>query len=375
MADNKFVEVDRNMKVETSIKEPDIRFYDVRKAPFRIYGLYCPQTEPQFKRMPDAVAEATSAGVKRLNRQTAGGRVRFATDSDYIAIRCTMPYVTQNAKFPLTGTSAFDLYEDTEGGVRYRGCYIPPVDMKAGYESVLYVGDWDGLRRTAPDGSAKMRCFTINFPNYNAVDELYIGLRESARLESGRRYSVEKPVVYYGSSITQGGCCSHAGNCYENIIARHTDWNYINLGFSGNGRAEDAIVEYMAGLEMLAFVSDYDHNAPRVDYLRNTHQKMYCKIREKQPDIPYIMISRPDFDKSYDDSVARRDVVIDTYRYARAAGDKNVYYIDGQGLFRGPDEELCTVEGTHPTDLGFMKMAEAIERVLRRSLRHGFIND
>ena len=98
-------------------------------------------------------------------------------------------------------------------------------------------------------------------------------------------------------------------------------------------------------------------------------------VREKQPKIPYIMISLPDFDKSYNQSIARRDVVIDTYRYAREAGDRHVYYVDGQGIFRGPDEELCTVEGTHPNDMGFMKMAETIERVLRRSLRHGYLGN
>lgn len=375
MADTRFIEVDRNMVVETSIKEPDIRFYNVRHEPFEIYGLYRPQSEPEFKRMPDEVAEATSAGVKKLNRHTAGGRVRFATDSPYIAVKCTMPYVTRYSHFPLTGTSAFDIYEDTEGGSRYRGCFIPHIDSKDGYESVLWLGNWDGLRAADADGAPRLRYYTIDFPLYNPVTNLYIGLRDSARLGSGRRYAAELPVVYYGSSITQGGCCSHAGNSYEAIIARRTDWDYINLGFSGNGKAEDSIVEYMSGLPMLAFVSDYDHNAPNAEYLKNTHLRMYKAIREKQPKVPYIMISLPDFDKSYNQSIARRDVVIDTYRYAREAGDRHVYYIDGQGIFRGPDEELCTVEGTHPNDMGFMKMAETIERVLRRSLRHGYLGN
>ncbi len=375
MSDNRFVEVDRNMVVETSLGEPDIQFYDVRQAPFELYGLYRPQTEDVFKRLPDDVAAATSAGVRRLALHTAGGRVRFATDSDYIAIKCVMPYVTKYSHFPLTGTSAFDLYEDTEGGCRYRGCFIPPVTSTDGYESLLRIGSWDGLRKTETDGSPRMRYFTINFPSYNAVTSLYIGLRSDAHLEGGRHYINDRPVVYYGSSITQGGCASHAGNCYQNIIARRTGLDYINLGFSGNGRAEDSIVDYMAGLDMLAFVSDYDHNAPNVDHLRATHQRMYERIRAAHPDIPYIMLSRPDFDAKYDDSVARRSVVIDTYRHARSLGDRHVYYIDGQGIFRGPDEELCTVEGTHPTDVGFMKMADTIERILVRALRHGYFND
>jgi hypothetical protein len=79
------------------------------------------------------------------------------------------------------------------------------------------------------------------------------------------------------------------------------------------------------------------------------------------------MISRVDFDHSYNDSILRRDVIIDTYRYARANGDRNVYYIDGAGVFRGPYQEMCTTDGCHPTDLGFALMADAIGNELERA--------
>ena len=142
----------------------------------------------------------------------------------------------------------------------------------------------------------------------------------------------------------------------------------INLGFSGSGRAEDRIVDYMAGLSMSAFVSDYDHNAPNVAHLAATHCKMYQKIRAAHPEIPYIMISRVDFDCNYHENVARRDVILDTYRYARAQGDRNVYLIDGESVFRGRYIDMCTVDGVHPNDLGFALMADAVEATLRRAL-------
>jgi hypothetical protein len=125
----------------------------------------------------------------------------------------------------------------------------------------------------------------------------------------------------------------------------------------------------MASLKMLAFVSDYDHNAPDAKYLAETHCRLYKIIRASNPQIPYIMLSRPDYDVNVAESIERRDVIIDTYRYAREQGDKNVYYIDGEGIFRGPDEDLCTVDGSHPTDVGFLKMADAVERILVRALR------
>jgi lysophospholipase L1-like esterase len=118
---------------------------------------------------------------------------------------------------------------------------------------------------------------------------------------------------------------------------------------------------------MTAFVCDYDHNAPDAEHLEKTHYKMYEKIRAAHPDIPYIIISKPDFDSNYVTSIPRRNVIFDTYRRARDNGDLNVYYIDGAGIFRGPYEDSCTVDGTHPNDLGFALMADAIEAELKRA--------
>ena len=100
---------------------------------------------------------------------------------------------------------------------------------------------------------------------------------------------------------------------------------------------------------------------------QETHLKMYEAIRAKNPDIPYLMISRVDFDCSYNENILRRDVIYDTYRRARANGDRNVYFIDGAGVFRGPYQDLCTVDGCHPTDVGFALMGDAIGNELERA--------
>ena len=345
------------MAIQLTINEPDIRFYDVRQDPFDVYGLYNYRNEPDFKRMPDAVAETVNPGVKSLNYATAGGRVRFCTDSQYVAIRAIMPSIAHMSHVAMTGSSSFDLFiDDPESGISrfHRPFRIDP-KAKNGYESILKFS----TRRT--------RYFTINFPTYSNVRDLWIGLQQDATVGSGVKYRAIPPIVYYGSSITQGACASRPGNIYQNIICRRLNIDYINLGFSGNGKAEDTMVDYLAGLEMSAFVADYDHNAPNVAHLEATHCKMYEKIRAAHPDLPYIMISRVDFDCSYDENIHRRDVIMDTYRYARAKGDRNVYYIDGAGVFRGPYQDLCTTDGCHPTDIGFALMADAIGNELERA--------
>ena len=342
-------ELDKNFKVETKIGKSDIRFYNVRSAPFKIYGIFFEQD--RFRRLPEAVAKEVSEGVYGLHAHTAGGRVRFRTDSPYVAIHAKMPRVGRMPHFALCGSSGFDLYVED----RYITSFVPHVDMTDGYEGVK------------PLGAAKMREITINFPSYSNVSELYIGLQENAAVEEPAPYKREVPIVYYGSSITQGGCSSRPGSAYPNIVSREFDTDFINLGFSGNAKAETAMGAYIKDLPMSVFVYDYDHNAPTLSHLEQTHERMFLQIRQAQPDLPIVLMSRPKYTLSEDDR-ARLAVIRKTYENARACGDQNVYLIDGPTLMAIAGNE-GTVDGTHPTDLGFFSMAQALIPVLKEILK------
>ena len=354
--------IDSRVELETELEPKDIAFFDVRKPPFDVYGLYNYKTEPFFKRLPDDVGAATSEGVASHCRHTAGGRVRFSTDSQYVAIKCTWERTTRFSHMPLTGGATFDMYIDTDvtGVSNFAGLFIPPYTVSNGYEQVIYFPD------------RRKRFLTINFPTYNRVENLYIGVQEDATLEGGKKYRFDKPIVFYGSSITQGGCASHPGNHYQYILSRHIDFDFINLGFSGCGCGEDSIIDYMASLDMCAFFADYDHNAS-FDGLRNTHLKMYQKIREKHPDIPYIMMSRIDADcgDDYEGTVDRRRIILETLNYALDHGDRNAYFIDGESMFRGDYEDCTTVDSVHPNDYGFLRVAENVEGLFHRLINDG----
>ena len=128
------------------------------------------------------------------------------------------------------------------------------------------------------------------------------------------------------------------------------------------------MARYIAGLEMSAFIFDYDHNAPNVDHLRRTHEPFFRIVRQAQPQLPIVLVSKPDFDGYPDENRERRNVILQTYANAVAAGDRHVYFVDGETLFGRGDRDMCAVDGCHPTSLGFLRMADRLEPVLRRAL-------
>lgn len=345
-------QLDKNFQVVEAV-EDGMAFYDVDGEPFKVYGLL--RHEDYYCRMPAAVAAATSEGVAELNGNTAGGRVRFVTDSTEIAIRAEMHQICRVSHCTLTGTAGFDMYVDGGNGDYYAHTFVPPYGMTDGYS---------GSRNM---GTSRPRVITINFPLYSGVKRLLVGVKEGAMLAPAPAYRVEKPVVYYGSSITQGGCASRPGTCYEAIISRLLGCNYINLGFSGNARGEAAVAEHIAGLDMSAFVLDYDHNAPSVEHLAESHPRMFRTVREKHPDLPILMMSAPMASLS-GNWPARLAVIRRTFEEAKAAGDKNVYLLAGAEMISARNAETWSVDGIHPNDNGFTDMAHAVADVMKNIL-------
>ena len=337
----KIQEIDKNFKADLLKIREDIEWFDVREAPFDIYGLFDPKNTPYFCRMDPEVAKQVNEGVAFLYRHTSGGRIKFRTDSPYIAIHSEQP-LQYMPHMPFTGSSGYDLYSCNCGNYRYI-CTFRPEDVNA------TAFDWQR------DLNGELNDYVLNMPLYNDVNNIYIGLKKGCTLEHGSKYTFKKPIGYYGSSITQGGCASRPGNLYQGIISRRFDADYINFGFSGNGKGEPIMAEYIAKQDMCAFVLDYDHNAPSTQHLRDTHLPFYKTIRSAHPDIPIIIVSAPDYYHK-----ERVEVIRDTYRYALGQGDKNVSFLCGYDIIGDDCRDVCFVDGLHPNDLGFYRMAKAI---------------
>ncbi len=345
--------IDKNFIIETEINREGLCFIDVLDSRFSLHGVW--HDGERFVRLPSEVGERVNPGVNALRAHTAGGRVRFVTDSPYVAIKVYVPAPAIMMHMAYTGQAGIDIYKRVNGKEEYCASVIPnyKAEKIISYEKIIELGKGE-------------KELTLNMPLYQCVSRIFVGIADTATLRPAPAYRVDRPIVYYGSSITQGGCASRPGMSYQGVLSRMLDADYINLGFSGSARGEAAMAEYIGGLDMSAFVLDYDHNAPNVAHLENTHRAFYDIVRAKQKETPIVLVTRPG---PSSDRLDRFNVIRATYDYGRANGDENLYFIDGYELM-----QLCgnegTVDGCHPTDLGFFSMAQTMYPVLKKILEN-----
>ena len=351
-------EIDKNLAVETVANLP-VRFVSALEEPFAVYGLCDPHDGTPYHRIPQAVADATNEGVRWLNLHTSGGRVRFKTDSPYMAVKVKLSSVGFMPHMTLVGTAGLDVYLGVAGEYRYYASCM----TEGGNDAAIRMTENKGYTNMVWLPADGMKDVLLNLPLYGGVDELWIGLSPEAVVEAADPYRDLLPTIYYGSSITQGGCASRPGNNYPNILSRRFGVDFHNLGFSGSARGEQAISDYIASQPMSAFVYAYDHNAPTVEHLAATHEPMYSNIRASHPDIPVIFITRPGIRYNAEEQ-ARREVVRATYENAKARGER-VYFVDGEQIFAIFGGDGGSVDGCHPNDLGFACVAAALEPIFQ----------
>lgn len=341
--------IDKNFSASVPVFD-GMKTYDILKPPFSLYGLK--HDSEGFFRMDKSVADYVSPGVRGLNYNTSGGMLRFRTDSVRIILTATLPDVCLMNHMPLTGSSSFDIYCDGN----FCGVFRAPSTEE-------YKGTWSG-ELTLPEGEKDV---LIGFPLYNNVRSVFISLEESASAEEGGKFEDKLPIVFYGSSITQGGCASHPGNAYPNMISRYLNREILNLGFSGSCRAEDEMCEYISSLSMSLLVFDYDHNAPTAQYLEETHEKFFKQFRKHCPYTPVLMLSVADGYFGEKNIEKRKEIIKRTYENAKTVGDKNVYFLDGQKFYDDIGPENATVDCCHPNDLGFWAFYKNISKFIKEN--------
>ncbi len=357
---NRIEDIDQNF-ILRELRNKKFAFRKITERPFEIGGFAWFDRDKEFRRLPSELVSEKSPlndGAKELSWCSSGAMVRFRTNSRDIAVKAGLLNKSMLPYMPLSGRSGFDLYLKTGEGFKFHGnlrpSYENPDFVEAAFGQVI---------------GTEMRECVIYLPLYNGIKSMEIGLSPEAKLLAPLPFKYPNPILFYGSSITQGGCASRPGNAYTHFLTRWLDAGMINLGFAGSGRGEPAMAECISSLNLSAFVMDYDHNAPDLEHLSNTHEVFFKTIRKKQAELPIVLISKPDFNSdNMKINSKRRKVIRKTYSNAIKSGDRNVYFIDGETLFGKDNRDACTVDGCHPNDIGFLRMAENILPILKKAL-------
>jgi lysophospholipase L1-like esterase len=347
--------LDPNMTLKKADAD-GIIWLDPREGPFKLYGFEWIVEDNVYRRLPVHPDWEIREAVDQLANHTAGGQIRFRSDSKKILIRVELREKSGMNHMPATGQSGFDLYIKDGAVQRYVKTTRFPADTISYQVELLNTDD------------KQMRDLTLNFPLYNGVNSVLIGIKAQSRVRAPRPFSRKGKVVIYGTSITQGGCVARPGMAYSNILSRKLDVQFVNLGFSGNGRGEPALAHLINQISGTSFIIlDYEANAGETIF--NTLGPFVSILREKHPDTPILIMSKIRYanaragSQAYKAMMERRDFQKNLVDESRSAGDENIYFLDGSTVL-GDDYDECTVDGSHPTDLGSARIADALLSVL-----------
>lgn len=336
----------------------DARWHDVTQWGVEGRGWGDQERKRWFDRFPAKAEDSVRKEVWKLSRDTAGMVARFKTDAQEIYARYTVSKPQLGLPhMPATGVSGLDFYaRDERGKFRWVGVTKPAEQT---VEAVVVSGLANGMRE-----------YATYLPLFNGVDSLEIGVPAGATFE-GLPPRAEKPIVFYGTSITHGACASRPGMVHTAILGRRLDRPVLNLGFSGAGTMDAAVGSLLAEVEAAAYVIDCVPNMAADDITAKCGPLVRL-LRAARPNVPIVLVESrrhtnswilPTLDSRHDANHAALRAV---HEQLLEEGVKRLFYIEGDHLF-GDDSEGAT-DGSHASDLGFMRQADVFEPVLRAAL-------
>ena len=340
-----------------NFSEDDVDWYDVKE--FGVEGKGWSETKKYFDRLPAKAEGFVRDQVWNLSRDSAGMCFRFVSDSPNIYVRYELSRESLSmTHMAATGHSGVDLYAQDGMGIDRWVAVVRPGKQKM--DTTL-----------AKDLAPGSRRYTLYLPLRNGVESLEIGVvrGQSFTALSPRN---EKPIVFYGTSIMHGACASRPGMAFPSILGRRLRRPIINLGFAGNGRMEIEVGSLLVELNPCVFVIDCLPNMnestvseraiPLVKKIRETHEKTPILLVEDRS-----FTSTRFFPARKQRHQKNRIALKNAFKELQNLGIKNIFYLDGDNLL-GQDGEAAT-DGSHPSDLGMVRYADAYEPALRAILR------
>lgn len=314
-----------------------------------------------YNRLPHYAEGKVTNDVWGLSAHTSGFYVEFRTDARAIAAKWTLTggQVNSMSHFASTGVSGLDLYTKTANGKWHWVGVGKPTSYPENEATLI-----DNM----PEGEHE---FMLYLPLYNGVSEVKIGVPKGFKVQ--KKATVNKgQVVFYGTSITQGGCASRPGMSSTAILSRMLDCEVINLGFSGSGKMEPEMAELLGELNPVLYFLDCVPNM-NVEMIASRVVPFVKKLRNLRPNTPIVMAESRMYENAFIDlkkkesEINKRNELRKAYETLMQGGITDLHYLIGENQL-GTDGE-ATVDGSHPTDLGFMRQAEFYRPILERLLK------
>jgi len=357
--------VDSNF-INEEVKD-NIMFIDPKTSDLvKIYGLYWFEEDKRYHRLSkklDEVLPKLEGSVDVLAGNSSGGILAFYSNTNVLKIKVKLSFKFHMGHMPYTGQAGFDLYiGDTYQNMKfYRTSNFDFNKME--YEFTYF---------NHKECFENNRLFVLNFPLYATVEEVLVGVNPECDINPCLDlFENNNKIVFYGTSITQGGCASRPGMSYTQILSRMLSMECLNYGFSGNGKGHIEIAEALSEIkDVKMFVLDYEANAT-FDRLKNTLDNFVKCLRGKYPEVPIVIISKIQmYLEFHDDEYCNNEKMIRDYQegYVNNSNDSNLYYVDGSKVLGEYNASEKTVDGCHPTDYEFASMAEYLYPVLKNIL-------
>lgn len=330
--------------------ETEMMWFDANEL--RVDGRGWEHTPTPFCRLPETVKDDVPASVWGLSHDSAGLIVHFNTNASDIAFRWTLTDgKLEMPHMPATGVSGIDLYRQSDEGV---WCFSHNGRPTAS-ENEMAV-------RISNPGS-KLHEYKLYLPLYNGIKSLEIGVSKGA-VFSQPPVSKKKPIVYYGTSIAQGGCASRPGMAFTAMLDRMLDRPIINLGFSGSGKMEPIMGQTIAEIDAEVFVIDCIWNVwPEKDELIEERTTGLIKaIRDRHPDTPILFVGQSHISRSHPTVTTK--ALLKAFEESVDAGVQGLYFLGGDDLV-GKDQD-GTVDGCHPNDLGMRRHADVLAPAIQK---------
>jgi len=317
--------------------------------------------ESPYDRLPISYKDKVREPVWELSKASAGITVRFHSNSTSISLKWTILNDFDMPHMASTGIKGIDLYTKYNNKWRYVTSAGALVGQKK-YQNNEVASDSINEYELITNISSEFREYKLFLPLYDGVTKLEIGIDSDAQIKKATP-NTKKPIVFYGTSITQGGCASRPGMAHTNIISRRLDVDCINFGFSGNGRMETPIIELISEIKASVYVIECLQNM-NIKQVKERVLPLVKIIRKKQPSTPIIFVENMMYKTAFLDKTIETELIQENlalkneYDKILKNGFQNIFYIEDMKA-DGMDNE-GTVDGVHLTDLGFLRYANYI---------------